>query len=894
MRRPVAHRSALAFVVSCAVSIPCILGAQAPGAIRIRTPAGRIEAQAGSAWKTAVVVTNQATTRVRLMPRIQLPSGWRPLLAPEFMDVAAGESNLLMLSAILPPTAGAATYPVIVDLQNDRGLTIRRDTLNVYVPERRSLKISGAAGPRFARVDTAITVDFLVRNDGNVAMTVDLRTHAVDASAVVRDSSRMAINAGGVRYVAVVVGPTARRGTQVIDLQARAGGASTFTGSFEVLRVAEAPVNTMVLPLNFRMRASQNDVTPAELSGGIAGLRDTFELMIRRPGETGIPFGERDEYRARWSGSRGRVLAGDMVPAANPIRDSYEMLTGVDATAFLGRLTANTYAGRDRLLKSRTSEAGASLGFRPLRSFLLGVGGMQRTGADSGEGPVWRAFTSIGRNPIAPLLRAEVNSGKEGIDAYGARVQHRAARGWVDLSAADLAPTAAARERGSSRASVSLGARLTRLLSVRAWGSQYEMDTLPGRPYAFSSKNYAAGFNFGPVLAEYRRDEREAFIQGVSYTSQEESGRANIGHAFGRATMAAGAEIGQSHDPTLSEESAPFQRYTGSAYLTRSARWSAGASLEYYIRKAFVTTEHYSGSVSASARIANTRIEVDGSVFHVLFPTIASYSTLNARLEHAIGSTGQTLALRARAFSTTSGTPVPHPVVFFVEYGMPFEIPLPGVGARPVRARVVEAGSGRSVAGALVRMGDYTAITNADGRLTFAPTDILNQLTVERSNVSSPMVVDAPELAEARSGKTRDVTISVGEGARIIGRVSRYDRVTRDSIAATGGIADAEVTLSRGADTVRAVTKADGNFDFRQLPSGSWKVSVTGGQLPAAYAYERTSTTVITVAGGSTTVEFRVLSRTTEILLQDGGSLSLPKPDAKPDAKPGQPGKTPR
>jgi hypothetical protein len=203
-----------------------------------------------------------------------------------------------------------------------------------------------------------------------------------------------------------------------------------------------------------------------------------------------------------------------------------------------------------------------------------------------------------------------------------------------------------------------------------------------------------------------------------------------------------------------------------------------------------------------------------------------------------------------------------------------------------VRARVVETSSGDAVPGALVRMGDYAAITNRDGRVVFAPTAALNQLSIERPGASAPLVVDAPELAAAKRGTKREITISVGEGARVTGRVTRYDRVTRDSVAPAGGIANVLVTLTRGADTVNVVTQDDGNFDFRQLPPGRWKVSVAGGRIPAAYGFERSTTTVIAQAGRAASVEFRVMLRSQDAVLDEGGSLALPKPDAKPEPKP--------
>ena len=881
--------AALALCLLASIAFP--VTAQTPLTIGFRSPGGRLETQPGAAWKTAIVISNKGTLPMRLTPRVQLPTGWRSLLPLEPFEVPPGQTNLFVVNAVVPQTAIAGSYPIYIDLESHRGER-RRDTVTLSVLPRRSIRIAGAAGPRYARLDTTVTVDFIVRNDGNVRMPVNLRARAVDASAEVRDSVSLSLSPGDIRYVAVVVGDSRSARMQLVELFARTPGVGEYSGTFEVLRVAEATTTRTVVPLHVRLRAHESELTPSEITGGMIGRRDTFDLLLRRPGSIGTIVGERDEYRARWSGARGRLIAGDMVPNdGGPVRDSYEMLTGFDAALRLGKLTASGYAGRNRLLTTGDGEAGASLAVRAFRTLSVGAGALQRTGADSGDGRAWRAFTSLGENRYGlPILSAEFSQGQSGSSAYGMRAHQRFARGWFDVSSSSVGANYPARERGSSRTSLGFGGRVTRLLSFRGWAGEYQMDTLTLRDFGFQSKSYSAGLTFGPITADYRIEERDAIIAGFEYAARDESARATIGHGFGRATLSAGAEVGKSFDAANLDGVTPFQRFSGSAYVSGSARWMGGFSVEHYSRRGLSRNQQFSGTVTGSARLfSGTRVELTGSLFHVLFPRVESYSTVNARIEQALRG-GQTVALRARTFATSASTDLPlkEQTTFFLEYGLPLRIPLPGIGPRQIRARVVDAGSGNGVPGALVRMGEYTAITNREGRVVFAPSAVLNAISVERPGATAPLVVDASELTAA-GNRRRDVTIPVGEGARVMGRVTRYDRITRDSVAPAGGIANVLVTLSRGPDTVNVMTESDGAYDVKQLAPGTWKVSVAGGQIPPSYGFERSTASVAVAAGRTASLDFRVLSRASEARLDDGGSLSLPSPQASPKPTPPKP-----
>jgi hypothetical protein len=171
----------------------------------------------------------------------------------------------------------------------------------------------------------------------------------------------------------------------------------------------------------------------------------------------------------------------------------------------------------------------------------------------------------------------------------------------------------------------------------------------------------------------------------------------------------------------------------------------------------------------------------------------------------------------------------------FLEYAIPLRLPtnqlaVPG----RVRGQVVNE-TGRGVAGALVRLGPQAAITDVEGRVSFAGMPAGRyRLSLAQHASRQETVFDGDATVQVDSSR-REATrfhIAVQRAGTIAGSV-RVMRIARtgiggepDSLADAGPLADALIALVGARDTVYRTTSADGVFAFTDLATGRWSVHV--------------------------------------------------------------------
>lgn len=867
------------------------LAGQDPSGISLtfRDSVARVEP--GGAWNAVLVVRNPTRVARRLTPALEILPGWKTLAAGTVLVPARG-SEIVIVSVAVPASAIAGRHALPLRLLADDGVRVWSGVLPVEVPARPALTLVPLGAPRFARADTVVRARFAARNVGNVPLTLDVRAESHRGTAQV-DSARLSLAPGAASVVTVAVRSVSLgvASEQSVALRMRGDRwQADSTATVELLRVPDEPSALGSFPLRARLRATAQQVTPLELSGSAAHGADTLELFVRQPGRTFSLLGERDEYRVRIARRGGSLELGDVTLSDGPVRDTWQALFGAQLRLRHGPFAASGYSARDRLMGSEVDERGAALAWklRPLAS--LGVGMIERTGESAGR--VWRSFAEIGaRNPAASSLSAEVDGGADGISAIGVRARGRSERGWLDLGSARVGAQYPGAERGTSRVSIGVGGPVGRDVAVRLLASRYGTDSVSGRPFSFRATSLNAAVTRRGLSAEVRADERAGLAHVTRYDVAEVGAKLGATASAGRTTLTAGLEAGRAED-RITAAATPFQRVSAGITMSAWSRLSAGLRGEWLGRSGTEDNSIWSGNANLSAQLTrSTSLSVNGGVFQVVLPVIMSYATVHAQLSQELPF-GHSVVVRAQGARLSGGMGAASvPASVYLEYGLPLNVPVPRgpAGRRRVSGRVVEYGSGESVPGALVRIGEQMAISNRDGRVVFlGPLPPDGTLSVERADGPANMVVQTASGSAASGG----FTVTVAQGGRIRGHVARYDiaRVQAgrgaaepsDSLVRGDGLPGIVVRLHRGADTVTVLTDADGEFDSGTVPPGDWLVSVDAARLPSAYGVERKALAVRVPAGQTVTPEIRVVPRFREATLEAGGELRMPDSARRP------------
>src|SRR5690554_6292304 len=96
-----------------------------PGQVVLEPTTPRVEASPRGVVTLTYQVTNETGAPVSLIPRVELPEGWRLLVPPASLDLEGGSSGSGLFMVFVPPNERAGEHPVLLHLQEMSGLPVQ-------------------------------------------------------------------------------------------------------------------------------------------------------------------------------------------------------------------------------------------------------------------------------------------------------------------------------------------------------------------------------------------------------------------------------------------------------------------------------------------------------------------------------------------------------------------------------------------------------------------------------------------------------------------------------------------------------------------------------------------------------------------------------------------------
>lgn len=859
---------------------------------------GDIVVEAGATVTRGIRVANRSSASLSLSPSVDVPSGWSVPMGMQPFAVAAGETELWMVSLRVPARAPAGRYSIAVAATSATNVVAASETLHVTVRARHALELALTNRASYVVAGDRYEASFLLQNRGNVRTTVVIAAASSLGGAVRLDSSRVTLEPASSRAIAVQV--TARSSGQesrddVLELRAvdAADTSVVATASSNVTVVQRAgasePLHRVASQLRLRAAAPSVGVSPFDFTGGGAlrdGGSEQLSFVLRGPAGPASPFGDQDQYRVELRGNGYTARAGDALYRASDLSSSGQSGFGGGVDLRSGALSGGAFMQRFRTQPDGVTERGAYLGFHGDSVYAqpeLSVSALTRT-----NGPfAGRVLSATGAaHPIAGAtveLELARSSGPVGDGTArrarisgGDRVRYDAGHTEADDAFAGI-------YRGATHDYANVSARASEDVQVTATAGAHDAKGIT-LGQLVSQRTDAGTLEVtyrSRFTLQYSALTRSSELALLPWQETQRGILARADQSFGVSRLWGSAGMGSATSGV--EGPHPYRELTlggstvvGAHSLSMYGETSDGMSISRGADR-LVT-------VGGDARLqfgAATALTVAGFSTHAL-TTTDRYTQLDAALSRQLASAG-TVSLRLRiAGNPSSGVPAKQLV--FMEYSAPMQMPIGRTSAAGrVRGQVVDRQTGRGVAGMLVRLGRQAALTDNDGRVAFAGLDAGDyRLVVAQRTSSTPTVFTGDAIIHVDSARHAPVTFKVA-----IEPAGRVDGIVRRMITARTGIGSAPDSLGDGGpmdgvdlmlisarDTLYAASTGAGTFVFPEVSSGHWTLRVLTLAPTGAY-WAPVELDVLVAAGTASDVTVRLVPRRRAVQMIDGDAVPV-------------------
>jgi predicted porin len=891
----------------------CLMSAVAlGGTLEVRSPSAKLlETSPGRIVTASVVVSNRGANADDFSEVITLPEGWikiAPTEVPFRLD--AGGQVVRVLAVGLPPNAAAGQFPVRYSVRGRNDPSAGDDidfSVLVSSVNQLELRIEPRPDPVFAGDGYSIRGE--VVNRGNTRLSVRMTHKSSLGFNVTLTPTVFTLEAGESRVFTgqVRTDPKlSRRASHAvtIDVQGSAGRGEVLAAN----RAAVADIIPLIsgerdvyhrLPVQFRLTGLMERGHDAQMQMELSGAgtldeagRNHIDFVFRGPDidHTTI-FGQRDEYGLSLHGEHWGIDLGDRVFELSPLTEKRTFGRGIGISYEDDDFKTGAFYMRTRYRTASTEELGGY--FRkhlgPQLSFQANY--LRKWG---GDGFLARAlpqniFSIEGRYQRGKILDLRVEYGLAYTDAGqrddGYRLEARGTLGEFGyvLEHAHAGPNFHGYYNDTDTTYLSVARPITKTLRATASVNRYagNLEQNPERSTVVNRENsWEAGLRYDiskqtDASLEWRHTEREDILAPASYNFVEDSVRVGLGHNFGILQMRSFLDFG-TLDNSLTGETGPFQRYNlfASYQPTPRQRYSAFAT---YGPSAFSGSRDraLNCGISADWQFKNN-MAVNVSYARNQFDSLTGQEQdqIMARARYRFANQDE-ISIAGRWMSAPSGMDRDEAAVM-VTFTRPLGMPVSrktSVGSVSGRLAV----EGQPIPRAIVRAGEDYAVTDLDGKFTFASIKPgTHELQVVNDSLKPEVVMAAssPIKVNVLGAQTTPITLQATRAAALKVRVQKFAFDRGEKLVSAGGYAAALIEVSReGEKGIVEQTDRTGFAAFERLALGRWKLRVLEENLPPNHIIEDPDREIDLKSGQTTEIMVRVLPVKRKLLIIDHGTI---------------------
>ena len=896
--------------------------AQASG-ISLQAPkASKIVVATDEVATMAFTVRNEGKDTTVAQPTVVAPAGWRVVMSPAATVVAPGERDIWLVSVKAPANAAAGSYAVRLEAerQSMSRVTIAgpvaSDSVIVSISERHEVAVRAIGSLSYVMGGEAYTGTFIVQNLGNVAARFDLSAKSTQGNAPSLVSQVIALAPGQLDTVeAKVMIPSSVTTTaeevlllQATDVAVDSVRAEASMQATVVPSVKGAPrMWTVPTELALRTATAGSGVSMFTASGygQLAQGSDVMvDFMIHGPtGQTSSMFGEQETYRLGLRNKTSSLRLGDDSYGFSRLLTSGARGTGAEVRTEMHGFTGGAYVQRDRGRPDAPTEMSAMVATDDKRAVAGTLVALNRSSsAGSAQAVTVGTNALVGGTTVGVELAASDSQNMRG-GAGRVRVAGASRYFAYDFGAQRTGTRFASSQQGSTDVRAAIIGNRVGSVFITGNSNLHMSDPLAvvgGFGQRLSTTSLAASWTNGTTLEIEHFD--RADVGGFSpIVGRMETMRARSRHGFGMFDASMSFQGGvASH----ADSAARFSLGLGGAL---SANLDEKGSVSVFADYANGKGLGESGSGTLTAGV-NSQLHLNATTLRAM--SFLSQSSANGHMttqtdltvEQALSRS--TIALRARLAAMARG-PMTHAV--FLEIKTPLGLPTAPMNTiGRARAEVIDAETGRGVAGALVRVGGQAAVTDAQGVAMFRdlkPGEY--SALVDGAAVAGRVVASGGTVKiSPTSRKPAAFSMRLSRGSQILVRVRSFERTSAmvanggDTLTEVGALGQVMVALVTPTDTLWQTSDERGRVDFGSVAPGRYTVVIPRYDAPANTAFAQTEFAIDVTAGEQRQVDFKLIPKIRAIEFQGeavliavpaGATKAAPVPTAitgKPDPAP--------
>ncbi len=871
-----------------------------------------VETKPGHVVTAVLRIANNTPKNLRFIPHVNLPVGWSLITKALPSELPPNQSDINLLSFFVPQRTLADTYEVSYSVEDkDHAYISNLCTLHVTVLPVAALGLEVLNTPEYVVAGDRYEVSFLVKNDGNVKVSVSIEIRSGENLPSSIDAKSLQLSAGESKTVTVVVETDTEIRAMLnhsLELTAQAleyvDVKSRKASSVEIIpRVSGIGQRYHTIPIYiatsghvFQKEKKVTSAFQTEISG--SGMLDEearkyVDFLFRLPDARGkSTFGKYDEYRFSFRTENYELGLGDSMYPLSSLLGGMGHGRGAKGKLAIGNLSLGTCYQIPRWATSEKRSVSGQAIYSLGDKHSIGFNYLMRSKNPSGVGIV----SLHGRFKPTRSTDVELEGASGENDyAYLMRINGNYRLGSYFLKLIHAGPDYPGIYRDiqslSANAAVPIWKRLN--LNTSFHQSKNNINMSSARParlerfYQFSL-NCAFAANGSLSLQCRNRTHRDRFPQ-TKYSSQERIYGLKTGYSFQKLSIDASIQAGRSRDH-ITGKSARQEQYNISTYL-RLARWqSCHAYIRYYDTNS--DSDYMAGKrdsitagLSNSFRMGRTSFRASSRVYQYEYLRRDRKGwSVETSLTHMLRNKHK-ISVRNR-YTSFDGS---DKSVFMTEYTTPFGLPVSRKkGAGALEGYVYNQETGKPIADVILKISNVTALTDEKGRFSFPflkPGIYYLDVNAARIGMNLISVQETPIEVVVEGDKEASIEIHLMRRAALFGQIvvyrpdaeDHYDRFVNGrgpELVPSHGLANILVEIADGTEIERRLTDGRGRFSFEEIVPGKWTLKIYDYDLPEYHYIERDTFEFELKPDATEVVSIKVLPKKRRIhIMEEGGII---------------------